>query len=94
MTDEEKLKRLDEISDELFKMANDFALAKKPGVGCYLHESVNNIFAAQKNIKSGSEEIPIEFISRSMGLGMGTSMIDLQIKDEKYRDDLKDENND
>lgn len=88
MTEVQKMKRLDEISEELFKMANEFALEKKPGIAVFLHEAVNNISDAQKNDKLSYDKIPVEFIERSCGLGMGTSMMDLQIKDEQYEEDL------
>ena len=68
MSHEERSARLDELSRELFSMANAFALDKVSGVGTYLHESVNNIWAAQKIIKGeASAEIPARFIARSMG---------------------------
>jgi hypothetical protein len=84
MTEEQKMKRLDEILEEVFIMANSFAGDKGPrGVASTLHESANNIMRAQKILK-GEEEpgIPMEFMLRSMGLGMGTSMMDLKIKEE------------
>ena len=83
---EERIKRLDEISEELFKMANEFALEKKPGVAAYLHESVNNIRHAQENHKLNHDKIPVEFIERACGLGRGNSLIDLQIKQEMDED--------
>jgi hypothetical protein len=83
---EERIKRLDEISEELFKMANEFALEKKPGIAVFLHEAVNNISDAQKNNKLNYDKVPVEFIERSCGLGMGTSLIDLQIKQEMDED--------
>lgn len=84
--DDKRIKRLDEMSDELFKMANEFALEKKPGIAVFLHEAVNNISDAQKNNELNYDKVPVEFIERSMGLGMGTSMIDLQIKQEMDED--------
>jgi len=93
MTPEDRFKRLDEIIDEVFAMANAFALEDRAGVGVQLHESCNCIWRAQKAFKSGSNEIPIEFIARACGLGMGTSMLDLQLKDEQYAEDLENEPN-
>ena len=92
-TEEQKVKRLDEILEEVFIMANSFAGDRGPsGVASILHESANNIMRAQK-ILSGEEEpgVPVEFMLRSMGLGLGTSMLDLQLKDEQYADDLDNE---
>ena len=90
MTPENRFKRLDEIVDEVFAMANAFALEDAPGVGCQLHESVNRIWAAKKAFESGDGKIPIEFALRSMGLGMGTCLTDLLLK---YADDLENESN-
>jgi hypothetical protein len=90
---EERIKRLDEISEELFKMANEFALEKKPGIAVFLHEAVNNISDAQKNNELNYDKVPVEFIERSCGLGRGTSMADLQIKDEMYAEDLEKDKN-
>jgi len=87
MSEDKKIKRMDEISEELFKMANEYALEKKPEVAVFLHESVNNIRNAQENHKLNHDKIPVEFIERSMGLGGGTSLIDLQIKQEMNQDE-------
>ena len=46
MLKDKRMKRLDELVNELFSMANEFALEKKPGVGSQLHESVNCIWRA------------------------------------------------
>jgi len=91
MAEDKRMKRLEEIASELFDLTNEFALEKKPGVGVYLHESVNNIRHAQKNFELSSNKIPVEFIERACGLGLGTSMADLQIKDELYSEDLENE---
>lgn len=96
MSEDKRIKRLDEISEELFKMTNEFALEKKPGIAVFLHEAVNNISNAQENFdlnKYNKLEIPIEFIERSCGLGRGTSMADLQIKDDMYAEDLEKDKN-
>ena len=75
MTKEEKMKRLDELSTEIFTMANSFAGDKTGAVACYLHESVNNIWKAQKVFGSKTEsKIPIEFVAESMGLGVGSML--------------------
>ena len=90
MSKEERMKRLDEISTELFTMANSFAGNETGNIAAYLHESVNNIFSAQKIFtREKKDEIPVEFIARACGLGMGTAMADLLLKDEKYREDLE-----
>jgi len=92
-----RMKKLDDISRELGKIANSYALEKKGGVGCRLHEASNNIIDAQKIIKGEAEaSIPMEFIMRSMGLGhsgTGVSMADLMEKDEQYKEDLENEEN-
>lgn len=88
MTPEAKMERLDEMLTEVFIMANSFAGNKGPrGVASILHESANNIMRAQKILK-GEEEpgIPMEFMLRSMGLGLGTSLMDLQLKEELDED--------
>jgi hypothetical protein len=87
MTEDKRMKRLADIANELFNMANEFALEKKSGVAVFLHESVNNIHNAQENHKLNHDKIPVEFIERSMGLGGGTSLIDLQIKQEMNQDE-------
>jgi len=89
MSHEDRLKRLDEISDEVFAMANAFAVEKMPGVAIQLHESVNCIFRSQKAFESKSDEIPVEFLMRSMG----TSLMDLRLKDDLYREDLENDSN-
>jgi hypothetical protein len=91
MPEDKRIKRLDEISAELFKMANEFALEKKPGVAVFLHESVNNIRNAQENFELNHNKIPVELVERSCGLGMGTTMADLILKDDLYAADLEKE---
>jgi hypothetical protein len=95
MAEDKRLKRMKEIASELFDMANEYALEKKPGVAIFLHESVNNINHAQENfgLNYKETEIPVEFIARACGLGLGTNMADLQLKDELYRKDLENESN-
>jgi hypothetical protein len=51
MSDKQRMIELDQIAEDLFKMANDFMIEKKPGVFVYLRESVNNIKNAQENFK-------------------------------------------
>ncbi len=92
MAEDKRIERMEEISAELFKMANEFALEKKPGVAVFLHESVNNIRNAQENFGLNHAKIPVEFIERSCGLGRGTSLLDLQLKDELNAEDLENEN--
>jgi hypothetical protein len=93
MSQNERMERLYKLSTEIFIMANSFSGDRGPrGVASILHESVNNIHRAQRILK-GEEKpgIPVEFIARAcgLGLGMGTSMLDLQIKDEQYAEDLE-----
>ena len=91
MSKEDRMKRLDELSTELFIMANSFAGNETGNIAVYLHESVNSISSAQKIFTGKKEDkIHMEFMLRSMGLGLGTSMLDLQLKDEQFADDLDD----
>ncbi len=89
MAEDARIKRMEEISAELFKMANDFALEKKPGVAVFLHESVNNIKNAQENFDLNHNKIPVELVERACGLGRGTTMADLILKDDMYAEDLE-----
>jgi hypothetical protein len=108
MTPDERMKRLDEISTEVFIMANSFAGDQEgipEGLGVVLHQSVNKMMEAQKmydgEIPGG---IPMDAIMSTCGLdnpgmidllagitepGHGTSMADLQLKDEQYANDLE-----
>jgi len=69
MSKEDRIKRLDELSKEIFIMANSFAGDETGHVATYLHESCNNIHRAQK-IFSGEQknEIPLNFLLRSLGI--------------------------
>jgi hypothetical protein len=108
MNPDERMKRLDEISTEVFIMANSFAGDQEgipEGLGVALHQSVNKMMQAQKmyegKIPGG---IPMDAIMSACGLdntgvidllagmsepGYGTSMTDLQIKDDQYSNDLE-----
>jgi hypothetical protein len=88
MTDDQKMEKLDVLLEEVFMMANSYAGNRGPvGVASMLHESANHIMKAQKILTGEAKPgIPVEFMLRSMGLGMGTSMIDLQIKQEMDED--------
>jgi hypothetical protein len=69
MTKEQRMERIEEISTELFIMANSFAGDNTGNVATYLHESVNSISSAQKIFKGEmKDEIPARFVLRSMGL--------------------------
>jgi len=57
MSDKQKMKRLDEISEEIFEMAKEFEIEKKSGVFVFLRESVNNIKNAQKNYELNYQEM-------------------------------------
>ena len=87
MAEDKRIERMEEISSELFKMANEFALEEKPGVAVFLHESVNNIRHAQENFGLNHAKIPVELIERACGLGRGTSLLDLQLKQEMDEDE-------
>jgi len=92
MSKEERMERLDELSTEIFIIANSFAGNETGNIAAYLHESVNNIFSA-KQIFTGEkkDELPMRFIAEACGLGMGTTMADLLIKNELYKEDLEKE---
>lgn len=120
MTHGERMARLEEISTEVFIMANSFAGGKGlSGIATSLHESANHIMQAQKIFEGKAEPgIPASAITRACGFGgrgmtellmdmnipanilnryaepgMGTSLMDLQLKDEEYREDLENESN-
>lgn len=119
MTPEKKMERLDELSTEIFIMANSFAGDKGlPGIATSLHESANHIMHAQKIFEGEAESgIPVLAVARACGLdipgmkellmginspiddehivepGRGTSLLDLQIKDEMYAEDLEKKTN-
>jgi len=70
MAEDKRKERMAELANELFDLANEFALEKKPNVGVFLHESVNNIWRALKSLDGEKQAIPIDFFFRSMGLDM------------------------
>lgn len=69
MSKEDRMARLDELSSELFIIANSFAGNEHGTIAQYLHESVNNIFAAQKIFTGDKEDaIPFRFLLSSIGI--------------------------
>ncbi len=63
MSEEEKMTRLDKLSTEIFIIANSFTENKMELVAKCLHESVNNLFKAQKILNGKIEnKIPLDFI--------------------------------
>lgn len=77
-TNEEKLKRMEELSHELFDMANSFAGDETGTVGVYLHEACNNVWKAMKVLNGEmGDEIPMEFVARSMGLDLSKMVVDI-----------------
>ena len=69
MSKEDRMARLDELSSELFIMANSFAGDEHGTIAQYLHESVNNIMAAQQIFTGDKEDvIPLRFLLSSIGL--------------------------
>ncbi len=78
MAEDKRKERLAEIAEELFDMANSYAIEKGEtgNAATFLHESVNNIWTAQKCLNGEDISMPIDFFFRSMGIDMEQKMKD------------------
>lgn len=63
MSQGQKINKLNNLAAEIFIIANSFAKNRMGPVAVYLHESVNNIYCAQKIIDGKIEnKISLDFV--------------------------------
>ena len=80
MADDKRQKRMQEIAEELFEMANNLATEKEEDTGnaaTFIHEAVNNIWKAQKCFDGEDIPIPMGSVMRSMGIDIEQMMKDI-----------------
>lgn len=72
MAEDKRKERLAKIANELFDIANSYAIEKGEtgNTATFLHESVNNIWTAQKCLDGKDIPMSMDFFFRSMGISL------------------------